>query len=264
MIERENVVDLSIVRDSIIKNFGWVAEKGGVIINAGSTIGGAVGHDVDIVVMLDQLVPSQIFPDFVRSTESMEKVVINANEVNPTFSFPRVAWQDFMADICGPESLGIHFLWYSCAAQLFATEPRGLALGLLNGEVIVGNRLADNTCPRPDVCKIWQGIDNVLDPLRLVANPSIDTIRVAPTIGHTIERFIIWDVLAEKVRQKRGFDLVTREDIKQEVNNSSDLLKSIMMRTRQVRDLPATVNKNDILSLGKDIIENWSEIRGLK
>lgn len=270
----EKSIELSQIREIILENFSWVKDRNGVVINAGSTIGGSVGHDVDIVVMLNAIEPEEIVPDFVQSIESMENVIERSDQIRPTFSFSRVAWQDFMSEIKKTkapdrgEPLGIHFLWYSCPEQLFVSEPRGLALGLLNGEILLGNSsLAVNAktcCPDDDKCRLWRGLDNVLDPIRLIANPSMDKSKIFSTIGHTIERFIVWDILAERIRQKRGFDLVTRDDVKQELNNADNLIKSVLDRSRKTRDEPSMVNRSDILTLGKDIIKNWRNIRRLK
>lgn len=270
-VKEQQSVELSVVRQILTREFTWVADTGGVVINAGSTIGGALGHDVDIVIVFNGTSPKNVWPEFARSIESMETVIREVDNFRPTFSFSRVAWQDLMAELRKEkkpdtvEPLGIHFLWYASPEQLLIAEPRGLALGLVNGEILLGQKeLVEKTktlCPQEDCCELWSGLDSVLDPIRLVANPDLEIRQLAPTIGHTIERFVIWDILAKKVRQKKGFDLVTRRDIHQERREAGPLLQSVLETTRAMRDAPKTICRAEIILMAAKIINGWEELR---
>jgi hypothetical protein len=258
-------------RPLISEEFSWITGARGCIINAGSTIGGNIGHDIDMMFMFDCKNPTEAVEPFLLSLDSMETTILKIGQKAPIFCFSRVAWQDFMAELVKQktssraEPTGVHFLWYSSPEQLLISEPRGLALGLLEGQVLAGSSelvtSGKSCCPNEEERKIWSGLDSVLDPIRLVANPTLELGQLNPTIGHTIERFVIWDILGAKIRGKKGFDLVTRNDIQAEKEQANPLVKSLLKRSRDLRDNPESVGKQEIIQIAIDVLQNWEDLR---
>lgn len=278
-IEVENSRGFDLTKEVVTNRFSWMRTVDSCLLNAGSTRGGQPGHDLDLVFMFNFERPEDCAGVFAHSLSSMDDSILELWDKNQAaFSFSKVAWQDFMKEqaeigMSRTKAKGIHFLWYASPSQLMVAEPRGLALGLLQGEILWGDsKLIDEaiqSCPDKDTSELWGGFDGVLDAVRLVANPHVGIGSVLPpavsaTIGHTLERVIIWDLLGSRIRKRTGLDLVTREDVNVEKRAVDPLLLGIMDQSRQLRD-GGLMNSRDVaFDVGMKIINNWSILKGLK